>query len=77
MVASLSAARIGAASSGKTRFGELTCANCHNVRGINAQKAYGPDLTHVASRKVLAGELKTTNEIKRQIAQWQGDYLRV
>jgi hypothetical protein len=28
-------------------------------------------------RKVLAGELKTTNEIKRQVAQWQGDYLRV
>jgi hypothetical protein len=28
-------------------------------------------------RKVLAGELKTTNEIKKQIAQWQGDYLRV
>lgn len=28
-------------------------------------------------RKVLAGELKTTNEIKRQIAQWEGDYLRV
>jgi hypothetical protein len=27
-------------------------------------------------RKVLAGELKTTSEIKKQIAQWQGDYLR-
>jgi uncharacterized protein DUF6526 len=27
-------------------------------------------------RKVLSGELKTTREIKKQIAQWQGDYLR-
>ena len=28
------------------------------------------------ARKVLAGELKTTTEIKKSIAQWQGDYLR-
>jgi len=27
-------------------------------------------------RKVLAGELKTSSEIKRQIGEWQGDYLR-
>jgi len=27
-------------------------------------------------RKVLAGELKTTTDIKRQVSQWQGDYLR-
>ena len=28
-------------------------------------------------RRVIAGELKTTQEIKKQIGQWQGDYLRV
>jgi hypothetical protein len=27
-------------------------------------------------RKVLSGELKTAAEIKKQIAQWEGDYLR-
>ena len=27
-------------------------------------------------RKVLSGELKTAAEVKKQIAQWQGDYLR-
>ncbi len=26
------------------------------IRGINVQKQYGPDLTHVASRKMLAAE---------------------
>jgi hypothetical protein len=30
----------------------------------------------VLVRKVLAGELKTTTDIKRQVSQWQGDYLR-
>ncbi len=30
----------------------------------------------VLVRKVLAGELKTASEIKKQVAQWQGDYLR-
>lgn len=44
------------AKRGQARFGELTCANCHNIRGINSQKQYGPDLTHVASRKMLAAE---------------------
>ena len=27
-------------------------------------------------RKVLAGELKSTSEIKKSVTQWQGDYLR-
>jgi hypothetical protein len=27
-------------------------------------------------RRVLAGELKTANEIKKQVNQWQPDYLR-
>ncbi len=41
---------------GQTRFGQLTCANCHNINGVNTQKQYAPDLTHLASRKMLAGE---------------------
>jgi len=53
----------GDAAEGARRFGELTCANCHNITGINAQKSYGPDLTHVASRETLAGErLRNTPE---------------
>ncbi len=51
----------GEALTGETRFKELTCVNCHNIAGINRQKQFGPDLTHVASRQMLAGErLKNT-----------------
>jgi len=46
----------GDAALGAKRFGELTCANCHAIRGINTQKQYAPDLTHVASRQMLAAE---------------------
>ncbi|HEX3743597.1 MAG TPA: cytochrome c oxidase subunit II [Bryobacteraceae bacterium] len=41
---------------GQTRFGQLTCVNCHDVRGFHSQKQFAPDLTHVASRKMLAAE---------------------
>lgn len=46
---------------GQARFGELTCANCHNIRGLNPQKQYAPDLTHVASRRMLAAERIVNN----------------
>jgi len=38
-----------------------TCLNCHEIRGINAGIAAGPDLTHVVSRRFLgAGVLENT-----------------
>lgn len=46
----------GDAALGAARFRQLTCANCHNIAGVNAQQQYGPDLTHVGSREMLAGE---------------------
>jgi|SRR5579871_1741212 len=46
----------GDAALGRMRFGQLTCANCHNIRGIQKQQQYAPDLTHVASRQMLAAE---------------------
>jgi len=48
---------------GETRFQQLTCANCHNIRGVNQQEQYAPDLTHVAERHTLAaGRLENTPE---------------
>jgi cytochrome c oxidase subunit 2 len=48
---------------GRTRFGQLTCVNCHNIKGVNTQQQYAPDLTHLAARKMLAGErLENTPE---------------
>lgn len=41
---------------GRTRFSQLTCANCHAIRGFNTPQPYGPDLTHLASRRMLAAE---------------------
>ncbi len=41
---------------GRMRFTQLTCANCHAIRGVNPQQPYAPDLTHVGSRAMLAGE---------------------
>lgn len=61
----------GDAKLGQARFGELTCANCHNIRGINAQKQYGPDLTHIAGRKMLAAERieNTPENLKKWLHQ--------
>lgn len=51
------------AIAGEARFKKLTCTNCHNIDGVNAQHQYAPDLTHVASRKMLAAErLENTPE---------------
>lgn len=36
------------------------CAGCHSVRGTPADGAVGPDLTHVASRRTIAGGLLPT-----------------
>jgi cytochrome c oxidase subunit II len=35
-------------------FAEKGCANCHAIRGTPANAHVGPDLTHVASRALLA-----------------------
>ncbi len=55
------------AAEGRTRFTQLTCANCHNITGVNRQKQYAPDLTHLASRRMLAAErLPNTADNLRQ-----------
>ncbi|MGS1116827.1 cytochrome c oxidase subunit II [Castellaniella sp. UC4442_H9] len=39
------------------------CAGCHTVRGTEAQGAFGPDLTHLGSRRrIAAGTLANTPE---------------
>ena len=53
-----------------SRIKEITREQCVGLRF--ASDAELPALV----RKVLAGELKTATEIKKQVAQWQGDYLR-
>ena len=43
------------AEQGKNLFAAKSCVMCHNVGGHFGAGAFGPDLTHVASRKSLAG----------------------
>jgi uncharacterized protein DUF6526 len=54
----------------QARIPEITREQCVGLRF--ASDAELPALV----RKVLAGELRTTREIKKHVGQWQGDYLR-
>ena len=42
------------AVAGKRLFETTACINCHAIRGTVANGRYGPDLTHLMSRKTLA-----------------------
>jgi len=44
----------GLAREGQRVFLEKPCAMCHTVRGTQAGARVGPDLTHLASRQMLA-----------------------
>ncbi len=40
---------------GRQVFLSQSCVNCHTIRGTPAQGKFGPDLTHLATRKTIAG----------------------
>ena len=60
------------AEKGKALFAAKTCVMCHNING-NPQAAgvFAPDLTHVASRKSLAGAWLDNRDPKAQLAKEQ------
>src|SRR5439155_12073113 len=65
------AAENPAASAGRSAFLAQSCVNCHRVRGTPAQGSYGPDLTHLMSRKTLAsGVVENTPE---NLSRWVAD----
>ncbi|HWA86054.1 MAG TPA: cytochrome c oxidase subunit II [Opitutus sp.] len=47
----------GEAARGREDFLTMTCVNCHAIKGVGGTENAGPDLTHVASRRYLAGRL--------------------
>ena len=47
----------GDAAAGAQVFARSACALCHSVRGTGAGGAVGPDLTHIGSRRTIAGLL--------------------
>ncbi len=59
------------AQRGGQLFVDRTCANCHTVTGTPANQRIGPDLTHLASRRMLAaGAAENTPE---NLAIWLHD----
>ena len=56
------------AAKGKEIFAAKTCAMCHNISGQFGAGMFGPDLTHVASRKSLAGAWLDNRDPKAQLA---------
>ncbi len=44
----------GEAAQGARIFREQTCINCHAIAGTAGNQRIGPDLTHLASRRILA-----------------------
>ena len=56
------------AEQGKNLFAAKSCVMCHNVGGHFGAGAFGPDLTHLASRKSLAGAWLDNRDLKAQRA---------
>ena len=55
-------------SSGRNRFLEMACANCHTIRGTEASGKFGPDLTHLMSRQTLASGVIENN--RDNLTRW-------
>jgi cytochrome c oxidase subunit 2 len=49
-------------SAGSSVFASAPCGLCHEVRGTSAHGSVGPDLTHVATRRMLASNSLSFNE---------------
>jgi len=56
------------AEKGKALFAAKSCVMCHNVGGHFGAGAFGPDLTHLASRKSLAGAWLDNRDAAQQRA---------
>ena len=56
------------AEQGKNLFAAKSCVMCHNVGGHFGAGAFGPDLTHLASRKSLAGAWLDNRDLQKQRA---------
>ena len=59
------------AEKGKALFASKSCVMCHNVGGHFGAGAFGPDLTHIASRKSLAGAWLDNRDVAAQRAAEQ------
>jgi cytochrome c oxidase subunit 2 len=57
------------AQQGRALFASAQCAYCHTVRGAyTAARSLGPDLTHIASRRMLAAA--SLENTRQNMARW-------
>ena len=56
---------------GRDVYFESNCVNCHTIRGTESQENAGPDLTHVASREIMAGGVVEVN--RDDMERWLRD----
>jgi cytochrome c oxidase subunit 2 len=56
------------ALAGAHLFADKTCVNCHTIAGTAGNQTEGPDLTHLGSREMLAGE--ATTNTPDELFQW-------
>lgn len=59
------------AQRGERTFLQMTCANCHAIKGTPAKGLAGPDLTHLAERQTLAAGVMENNPTN--LARWLAD----
>jgi cytochrome c oxidase subunit II len=59
-----------AVAAGRHEFESQACVNCHAIAGTSARGQFGPDLTHLASRKTIASGAadNSTENLERWIA---------
>jgi cytochrome c oxidase subunit 2 len=60
-----------AVAAGRHVFESEACMNCHTVAGTAAHGQFGPDLTHLASRKTLASG--ATDNTTQSLEKWIDD----
>ncbi len=58
----------GTAVTGEQAFFSSSCPACHTISGTKAQAKIGPNLTHLAARKIIAGGVLTS--APQDLARW-------
>jgi len=65
------AMQVASAQKGRELFASLNCVNCHRIDGSIAEGVFGPDLTHLMTRRTIgAGVAANTPE---NLHQWVRD----
>ncbi len=60
----------GDAAEGARVFQQLKCGDCHTVSPADTRSLIGPPLAHIATRRILGGEIPNTAE---NLARWIAD----